>query len=135
MRNVSKTLLLFVLLSLPFLALAGMSMSKGQTGTWEGIVSGNHCAIMNMTCPPSHKDEVPVFIPGKNGKYDFAHLLYFAGFPLNEQQAVFGKDVRIKGTVYKNLTTVLVSEVQIKASGGWKTVWTMPKNSMMNEKM
>lgn len=137
MNKSAKFLTLLVMLVLPVALFAAMSMNmkmpKGTEGTWQGLITGNECAIMNMGCNPAHvKEEIPVFAPKTNSGYDYKQFYYLVALPKGKQEEAFGKDVRIKGTLYKNLSSIWVKSVEIKEGAQWKPFWSM---SMDEHKM
>lgn len=131
-RNIF-VLLAVVLFPLGLFAKMMMEMPKGTEGTWQGFVTGNMCAVMDVkVCPPNGlRTEVPVLIPEKNRQLDFEHFYYFVALPRDKQVELFNKDVKVSGTLYKNGATIFVKTVAVKENGKWTAFWTIPKMEKM----
>ena len=133
MKLRNKFFALVVTFALPLILSAAMTMPKGmeRIGTWEGVVTGNHCGLMNTVCPVSHvNEEIPVFVPKMKIGDDFKPFYYMVSLPKDKQEQVFGKEVRIKGAVYKKYTTVWVNNIEVKQGGQWKPFWNAPPHKM-----
>jgi hypothetical protein len=134
MKKISKLLSLLVFLTIPVMLFAQMKMKMpmGMAGTWQGYVTGNFCAVMDVkVCPPNGlTTEIPVLVPGKNGKLDFKHFYYFAMIPRDQQNELFNKEVKVTGSLYKNHDSIVVKSVQVQEDGTWKPFWTAPKMGM-----
>ncbi|GEM_PF-5045960 len=140
-----------LLLVLAFTVIAG-----SKDGKVTGVISGAHCAINGMACPPNHdltREELPgVFT--KEGKFYFLTNVpqsFLAQWP--------AKNITVEGKIYENEHGIDAQKISIKENGKWHTVfengdiiddmghkvsladavivkdkWYCPKCSMMMEK-
>lgn len=140
-----------LLLVLAFTVIAG-----SKDGKVTGVISGAHCAINGMACPPNHdltREELPgVFT--KEGKFYF-----LANVPQSFLAQWPAKNITVEGKIYENEHGIDAQKISIKENGKWSTVfengdiiddmghkvsladavivkgkWYCPKCSMMMEK-
>lgn len=124
--------LAFLTIPVALFAQMKMQMPMGTQGTWQGYVTGNFCAVMDVkVCPPNGlKTEIPVLVLEKNGKPDFKHFYYFAEIPRDKQNELFNKEVKVTGSLYKDHDSIVVKNVEVRENGARKPFWSAPKMGM-----
>lgn len=110
------------LFSISALLLLGSAMlvAGGEKGTIIGVISGAHCGINGMECPPAHdltRAEVPGIFADNNKFY------FFSNVPQNYIAQWAFKPVKVEGKVYQEARAVDAVHISIKENGAWKTVF------------
>ena len=92
----------------------------GKDGKVTGVISGAHCALNGMACPPNH-DLTRAELPGvftKEGKFYFLTNVpqsFLAQWP--------AKDISVEGKIYDKESGIDAKKISVKENGKWRTVF------------
>jgi hypothetical protein len=108
--------------SFVLILLAGtiVALAAGKDGKITGVISGAHCAVNGMACPPTH-DLRRAELPGiftKDKKFYFVTNVpqeFLAQWP--------AKDVTVEGTVYEKDRAIDAKKISVKKNGKWSEVF------------
>ena len=98
--------------------ISAMLFAGGEKGELSGVISGAHCGINGMQCPPAHdltRSEVPGIFTDNN---DF---FFFTNIPQDYIAQWAFKPAKVEGTVYQKARAVDAVRISVKESGVWKT--------------